>query len=180
MLHNSIWPNYSYIIIVGHYYGLCAQVRGIPSACLLLPWSPSSSRSSSSLWPLPLPPPLPPLPLAVPPISRTCSSNPLLLIPTTTHHPTAGGGASLELQRRPPPSPPPRVTGTLTPPSRYPHRLAILPPPSPSKHAGVSCVFDGAAPNLAEALILAGEERLLWSMAGARGLSFLTGLLPGS
>jgi hypothetical protein len=44
------------------------------------------------------------------------------------------------------------------------------------------CVFDGAAPNLAAALILAGEERRLWSMAGARGLSFLTALfpLPGS
>jgi hypothetical protein len=43
-----------------------------------------------------------------------------------------------------------------------------------------SCVFDGAAPNLAKALILAGEERHLWSMAGARGLSFLAALLPGS
>jgi hypothetical protein len=42
------------------------------------------------------------------------------------------------------------------------------------------CVFDGAAPNLAGAMILAGEERCLWSMAGARGLSFLTALLPGS
>jgi hypothetical protein len=41
------------------------------------------------------------------------------------------------------------------------------------------CVFDGAAPNLAGALIAAGEERRLWSMAGARGLSFLTALLPG-
>jgi hypothetical protein len=28
------------------------------------------------------------------------------------------------------------------------------------------CVFDGAAPNLAAALILAGEEQRLWSMAG--------------
>jgi len=43
-----------------------------------------------------------------------------------------------------------------------------------------SCVFDGAAPNLAQALILAGNERRLWSMAGARGLSFLAALLPGS
>jgi hypothetical protein len=31
------------------------------------------------------------------------------------------------------------------------------------------CVFDGAAPNLAGALIIAGEEHRLWSMAGARG-----------
>jgi len=28
-------------------------------------------------------------------------------------------------------------------------------------------VFDGAAPNLAGALIIAGNERRLWSMAGA-------------
>jgi hypothetical protein len=42
------------------------------------------------------------------------------------------------------------------------------------------CVFDGVAPNLVGALIAAGEERCLWSMAGARGLSFLTALLPGS
>ena len=42
------------------------------------------------------------------------------------------------------------------------------------------CVFDGAAPSLAGALILADEERRLWSMAGARGLSFLTALLSGS
>jgi hypothetical protein len=41
-------------------------------------------------------------------------------------------------------------------------------------------VFDGAAPNLAGALILAGDERSLWSLVGARGLSFLTALLPGS
>ena len=40
------------------------------------------------------------------------------------------------------------------------------------------CVFDGAAPNLAGALIAAGEEHRLWSMAGARGLSFLTALPP--
>ena len=42
------------------------------------------------------------------------------------------------------------------------------------------CFFDGAAPNIAGALIAAGEERSLWSMPGARGLSFLTALLPGS
>jgi hypothetical protein len=42
------------------------------------------------------------------------------------------------------------------------------------------CVFDGATPNLAGALVLAGEERHRWSMAGARGLSSLTALLPGS
>jgi hypothetical protein len=41
------------------------------------------------------------------------------------------------------------------------------------------CVFDGAAPNLGRALIAACEERCLWSTAGARGLSFLTALLPG-
>ena len=37
-----------------------------------------------------------------------------------------------------------------------------------------SCVFDGAAPDIARALIIAGEERKLWSMAGARGISLLT------
>ena len=40
-------------------------------------------------------------------------------------------------------------------------------------------VFDGAAPNLAGTLILAGEERRLW-LVGARGLSILTALLSGS
>ncbi|GJN28014.1 hypothetical protein PR202_gb16093 [Eleusine coracana subsp. coracana] len=33
------------------------------------------------------------------------------------------------------------------------------------------CVFDGATPSIAEALILAGEERQWRLMAGARGLS---------
>ena len=36
------------------------------------------------------------------------------------------------------------------------------------------CVFDGAAPDIARALIIAGEERKLWSMAGARAISLLT------
>jgi hypothetical protein len=36
-----------------------------------------------------------------------------------------------------------------------------------------SCVFDAAAPSLAVALSQAGEERLLWEMAGARGVSSL-------
>jgi len=35
------------------------------------------------------------------------------------------------------------------------------------------CVFDGAAPNLAAALSFALEERRLWALAGARGLSLL-------
>jgi hypothetical protein len=35
-------------------------------------------------------------------------------------------------------------------------------------------VFDGAAPNLAGALMTFGNERRLWVMAGARGLSLLT------
>ena len=37
-----------------------------------------------------------------------------------------------------------------------------------------NCVFDGAALDVARALILSSEERKLWSMAGARGISFLT------
>jgi hypothetical protein len=36
------------------------------------------------------------------------------------------------------------------------------------------CVFDGATPDLARAISLASEERKLWSMVGARGISFLT------
>ena len=36
-----------------------------------------------------------------------------------------------------------------------------------------SCVFDGAASNLAAALGFALEERRLWALAGARGLSLL-------
>ncbi|GJN12750.1 hypothetical protein PR202_ga31057 [Eleusine coracana subsp. coracana] len=41
------------------------------------------------------------------------------------------------------------------------------------------CVFDGAAPSLAGLLVATGEERRLWTMAGARGLSLLTAPLPG-
>jgi hypothetical protein len=36
------------------------------------------------------------------------------------------------------------------------------------------CVFEGASPNMVESLILLGEERCLWMLAGARGLSHLT------
>jgi hypothetical protein len=35
------------------------------------------------------------------------------------------------------------------------------------------CVFDGDSPNLTKALILADEERRMWIIAGARGLSYL-------
>jgi len=41
------------------------------------------------------------------------------------------------------------------------------------------CVFDGAAPSVAGALVVAGEERRLWTTAGARGLSLLSAHLPG-
>uniref|UniRef100_A0A0A9CGX0 Reverse transcriptase zinc-binding domain-containing protein n=1 Tax=Arundo donax TaxID=35708 RepID=A0A0A9CGX0_ARUDO len=41
------------------------------------------------------------------------------------------------------------------------------------------CVFDGAAPSIAGALVIAEEEQRLWSMAGARGLSLLTAPTPG-
>jgi hypothetical protein len=41
------------------------------------------------------------------------------------------------------------------------------------------CVFDGASPNMVEALILLGEECRLWMMVGARGLSHLMAVLPG-
>ncbi|GJN38307.1 hypothetical protein PR202_gb27336 [Eleusine coracana subsp. coracana] len=36
------------------------------------------------------------------------------------------------------------------------------------------CVFNGASPNLAAALVMAGEETRFWNMAGAKGLSLLT------
>jgi hypothetical protein len=38
------------------------------------------------------------------------------------------------------------------------------------------CVFDGAAPKMVESLILFGNERRIWMMAGARGLSHLMAL----
>jgi len=39
-------------------------------------------------------------------------------------------------------------------------------------------VFDGITPSIAGALVAAGEERWLWSLAGVRGLSLLTAPLP--
>ena len=36
------------------------------------------------------------------------------------------------------------------------------------------CVFDGAIPNIAETLRLAGDEHRRWTMAGAHGISHLT------
>jgi hypothetical protein len=36
-----------------------------------------------------------------------------------------------------------------------------------------SCVFNGAAPSVQAALLVAREEVLLWSMAGAKGISLL-------
>ncbi|GJN12165.1 hypothetical protein PR202_ga30420 [Eleusine coracana subsp. coracana] len=41
-----------------------------------------------------------------------------------------------------------------------------------------ACVFNGASPNLAAALVMAGEETRFWNMAGAKGLSLLTGHGP--
>ena len=41
------------------------------------------------------------------------------------------------------------------------------------------CVFYGIVPSLGGALTLAGEERRLWSLAGAKGLSSLTAPLGG-
>jgi hypothetical protein len=36
------------------------------------------------------------------------------------------------------------------------------------------CVFDAAAPSLVVALTQASEERLMWEVVGARGISSLT------
>jgi len=41
------------------------------------------------------------------------------------------------------------------------------------------CIFYGITPNLGGALTLAGEERQLWNLAGAKGLSSLTAPLFG-
>jgi hypothetical protein len=41
------------------------------------------------------------------------------------------------------------------------------------------CAFDGANPSMVEILILAGEERRQWRIAGARGLSHLVATLTG-
>lgn len=40
------------------------------------------------------------------------------------------------------------------------------------------CVFVGAAPSVARALLLTSEELHLWGMAGARGISYLFDLQP--
>jgi hypothetical protein len=36
------------------------------------------------------------------------------------------------------------------------------------------CVFDGAAPGIGRIVVIARDERNLWSLAGARGISLLT------
>jgi hypothetical protein len=41
------------------------------------------------------------------------------------------------------------------------------------------CVFDGAAPSLTACLAQAEDERELWELAGAKGISFLVAQLPG-
>jgi hypothetical protein len=41
------------------------------------------------------------------------------------------------------------------------------------------CAFDGAAPSLAACLAQAEDERGLWELAGAKGISFLVAQLPG-
>jgi hypothetical protein len=37
------------------------------------------------------------------------------------------------------------------------------------------CVFNGASPRLSATLVVAGEEAIMWSMAGAEELALLTG-----
>ncbi|GJN27459.1 hypothetical protein PR202_gb15487 [Eleusine coracana subsp. coracana] len=39
-----------------------------------------------------------------------------------------------------------------------------------------ACVFNAAPPSLTTALVMAGDEANLWCLAGAKGLSFITGL----
>jgi hypothetical protein len=40
------------------------------------------------------------------------------------------------------------------------------------------CVFDGVAPSSAASLAQANEERRMWELAGAKGISFLMVQLP--
>jgi hypothetical protein len=42
------------------------------------------------------------------------------------------------------------------------------------------CIFEKEAPSMARALVMAGEERELWALAGARGLNLLAAPLLGS
>jgi hypothetical protein len=42
------------------------------------------------------------------------------------------------------------------------------------------CIFEKEAPSIARALVMAGEERELWALAGARGLNLLAAPLLGS
>jgi hypothetical protein len=41
------------------------------------------------------------------------------------------------------------------------------------------CVFDGVSPNLAVALSQAEEERVVWELVGAKGITFLMAQLQG-
>jgi hypothetical protein len=40
------------------------------------------------------------------------------------------------------------------------------------------CVFDGIAPNMAVAVSQADEERKIWELTGARGITYLMAQLP--
>jgi hypothetical protein len=42
------------------------------------------------------------------------------------------------------------------------------------------CVFDGVSPNLNVVLAVVNEELQRWSMAGAKGISYLLAMAPGS
>jgi hypothetical protein len=48
-----------------------------------------------------------------------------------------------------------------------------------SKHRN-RCVFDGIAPNLVACLSQADEERKMWELDGAKGISFLMAQLPAT
>jgi hypothetical protein len=42
------------------------------------------------------------------------------------------------------------------------------------------CVFDGATPSMVGSLTQTEEERKVWELAGARGITYLTAQLPAS
>jgi hypothetical protein len=42
----------------------------------------------------------------------------------------------------------------------------------------IKCVFDGASPSLARALLIASKELHYWGLAGARGINYLLALVP--
>jgi hypothetical protein len=56
----------------------------------------------------------------------------------------------------------------------FPGSMALAPEIFPAQESVYNSLFDGTAPSLADALTQTSEERRLWELAGARGISCLT------